>query len=109
VEKLCDQLVMLKNGKMVLNGAVQKIQESYTRTRLMLESPLNKQNLLAIDGVQTVKQEAKDRYYVILNDPKIALIVWQKAMEKTDYLPVFATSAPTLEEIFKMKVGEEDE
>ncbi|MDR0690598.1 MAG: ATP-binding cassette domain-containing protein, partial [Streptococcaceae bacterium] len=109
VEKLCDQLVMLNNAEMVLNGAVQEIRESYGRTRLVIESPLNKQELLAIDGVQTAKQKAKDRYRVILNNPKVAPIVWQKAMEKTNYLPVFATSAPTLEEIFKMKVGENHE
>jgi ABC-type uncharacterized transport system ATPase subunit len=27
-------------------------------------------------------------------------------MKQTDYLPVFSTESPTLEEIFKMKVGE---
>ncbi|MDR3156912.1 MAG: ATP-binding cassette domain-containing protein [Lactobacillales bacterium] len=106
VEKLCDQLIMLQNGKMILNGSVQKIRESYGRTRLTIESKLTKQELLNITGVKSVKETSTPAYHLILENPSIAHDIWKKATLETDYLPVFSTESPTLEEIFKMKVGE---
>src|SRR5690625_7744705 len=38
VEELCDNLVMLKNGRQVLYGTIREISESFGRTRLFLES-----------------------------------------------------------------------
>src|SRR5699024_3656573 len=45
VEELCDNMVMLKNGRQVLNGTIHDIRENFGRTRLFLESPLNRAEL----------------------------------------------------------------
>lgn len=52
VEKICDHLVMLNNGKMVLNGKVHDIRESFGRTKLYLETPLPLATLQTMEGVK---------------------------------------------------------
>ncbi len=52
VEKICDHLIMLRNGKMVLNGKVHEIRESFGRTKLFLESGLSQQEVEEIEGVK---------------------------------------------------------
>jgi ABC-2 type transport system ATP-binding protein len=109
VEKLCDQLIMLRSGEVVLDGFVQEIREGYGRIRLTIESTLTKQELLNIAGVKSVNETSTLAYHLTLKNPSIAHDIWKKAMEQVDYLPVFSTESPTLEEIFKMKIGEAHE
>ena len=63
VEELCDSLIMLKNGRQVLHGAVRDIREQFGRTKLFLESDLSREALLEFPGVQRVeKKQRRDRY-----------------------------------------------
>ena len=109
VEQICDHLVMLKNGKMVLNGRVDDIREQFGRTQLQLETALSKEELEEVPGVLEVVEKREQTYNIRLEDPSVGKVLFDKAMSLTDYLPVFNQQPPTLEEIFKMKVGEKDE
>lgn len=109
VEKICDHLVMLRNGEMVLDGTVQSIRESFGRTRLELESVLTKEEVESIPGVLNVENSREGYYNIRLESSEVGRLVFDEAMRVSDYIPVFNQQPPTLEEIFKMKVGEEDE
>lgn len=109
VEQICDHLVMLKNGKMVLNGRVDEIREQFGRTQLNIETTLSSEELKSIPGVLEVIEKRTNVFNIRLEDPSVGKVIFDKALELTDYLPVFNQQPPTLEEIFKLKVGEENE
>src|SRR5699024_5527008 len=102
---LCDQLVMLKDGRMVLNGKVQEIREQFGRTRLTLETPISKEELVEMPGVMDVRQTEEKNYVLTLSDPAYGREIFQR-VTKDGYIQTFSQQPPTLEEIFKMKAGE---
>lgn len=106
VEKICDHLVMLRHGEMVLNGTVHSIREAFGRTQLDIETTLSKERLLSVEGVQSVVEIRQNVYKIQLDSPEVGELLFNMALEKADYLPIFNQQPPTLEEIFKMKVGE---
>ncbi|MBS7577768.1 MULTISPECIES: ABC transporter ATP-binding protein [unclassified Enterococcus] len=108
VEQISDHLVMLKSGKMVLNGEIHQIRESFGRTKLLLEAPISKAALLAIDGVLEVKENESQLYEIKLRDESIGHEIF-KLVNVNNYIPVFSQQPPTLEEIFKMKAGAPNE
>ncbi|MGX6969859.1 ABC transporter ATP-binding protein [Vagococcus bubulae] len=109
VEKICDHLVMLRDGEMVLDGSVQAIRESFGRTHLEIETPLSKEELESIPGVLRVENPRENYYHLRLESSDVGREVFEEAIKVTDYIPIFNQQPPTLEEIFKLKVGEEDE
>lgn len=109
VEKICDHLVMLRDGEMVLDGSVQAIRESFGRIHLEIETTLSKEELEAIPGVLRVENSRENYYHLRLESSEVGREVFEEAIKVTDYIPIFNQQPPTLEEIFKLKVGEEDE
>lgn len=108
VEKICDHLIMLKNGEMVLDGQVHEIRESFGRTKVFLESPLTVNDVLSIDDVKAAKFRPDQVLEVTLTDPKAGEEIFARATEY-GYISMFNQQPPTLEEIFKMKAGEPNE
>jgi ABC-2 type transport system ATP-binding protein len=108
VEELCDSLMMLRNGEQILHGSIREIREQFGRTKLFLESPLSQDELKQFPGVLHV-EERKDGVQVIqlarIEDGKAIF----EAATKEGYIPTFSQQPPTLEEIFKRKVGGDDE
>lgn len=107
VEKLCDHLVMLKNGQMVLNGKIHDIRERFGRTKIELDAPLTKVQLEQIKGVTTVIEKKDGTKELTLSDPEAGKEVFALAT-KNGYISMFNQQPPTLEEIFKWKVEEEN-
>ncbi|WP_308618498.1 ABC transporter ATP-binding protein [uncultured Enterococcus sp.] len=108
VEKICDHLIMLKNGKTVLNGKVHEIRESFGRSKLFLESPLTKEDVEGIDGVGSVVQVEDDSLAITLTNPDAGKEIFMRATQN-GYIPMFNQQPPTLEEIFKWKAGDSHE
>jgi ABC-type uncharacterized transport system, ATPase component len=108
VEKICDHLIMLRNGKMVLNGRVHEIRESFGRTKVYLDSHLSQAEITAVPGVTHIEKREDGSYNISLSDPEAGKELFAKATAE-GYIPMFNQQPPTLEEIFKMKVGEKDE
>ena len=108
VEKICDHLVMLKNGEMVLNGKVQDIREQFGRTRLLIEAPVDRAVLEAVKGVKSVHRSKEGVWELQLENPEVGHVLFD-LVTKDGYIPTFSQQPPTLEEIFKLKAGEDHE
>ncbi|MBD5068784.1 MAG: ABC transporter ATP-binding protein [Lactobacillus sp.] len=104
VEKICDRLLMIKNGQQIMTGSVDEIKESFGRTKVFLESNLTKSEIMAVPGVLDVKAQGKV-FEVKLADPAVGKELFKLAT-KDGYIPTFSQQTLTLEEIFKLKVGE---
>lgn len=108
VSDLCDDLVMLINGKQVLSGPSQEIRNAYGRTRLTLETEETVENLLQIAGVSQVLQSPDGLKHLTLDHDEVGEQVFD-FVTRDGYVKVFNQKTPSLEEIFKMKVGESHE
>lgn len=104
VEELCDSLIMLKDGKQVLNGSLKDVRQQFGRTKLFLESDLSTEDLMAIKGVKKVEKTRDGLDIVYLSDPQAGHTIFTEAT-KNGYIPTFSQQPPTLEEIFKRTAG----
>lgn len=108
VEEICDKLVMIHHGKRILYGEVNEVRESFGRTRIELETTRwNEEQLRSLQGVTDVLEMKPNYYKLFLSNEKYGQDVFQKVTEG-QYIQTFKQHPPTLEEIFKMKVGEEN-
>lgn len=106
VAAISDKIVMLKNGQSVLNGTIQEIQKQYGKIKVYVQTPLSIAELTSIQGVKSVeKLPTEQRYLVTLTDEKYGPDLFA-AVTKDGYIPEFSQQAPTLDEIFRLKVGE---
>ncbi|MDR0921598.1 MAG: ABC transporter ATP-binding protein [Lactobacillales bacterium] len=108
VEKICDDLVMLKDGKMVLNGPVQEIRESFGRTKLFLETPMSVEEFSEISGVTGALLREDGVTELTLENAEVGKEIFDLVTEN-GYITMFNQQPPTLEEIFKLKAGETHE
>ncbi|KRO16145.1 ABC transporter ATP-binding protein [Lacticaseibacillus saniviri] len=104
VEAISDHLVMLRTGEMVLNGTVDAIRQSFGRTKLFIESPLTEADFKQFDGVQKVVRHGQS-FELTLADEAVGHRIFDAATQ-SGYIPEFSQQPPTLDEIFRMKVGE---
>ncbi|MGY3747803.1 ABC transporter ATP-binding protein [Vagococcus salmoninarum] len=108
VEKICDHLVMLRDGEMVLDGRVNEIRQAFGRTKLFIESDLSLERILATEGVLNANLRSDGMIEANLANDEVGKVIFKEALE-FGYMPVFNQLPPTLEDIFKMKVGESHE
>lgn len=106
VEALCNKLVMLKNGKVVLNGSPQDIRNSYPREKVLIET--DKDLLPIIEG--KVKSYTKNGNIWTLNlyEENDGKLIYEDITNTIGFVPQFSQAAPTLNEIFA-KVVESNE
>lgn len=105
VEDICDHLIMLRNGNMVLNGTVREIREQFGRTKIYLESGWSEEQLLALPGVTAVTSNGDGTMLLNLSDPDYGREIFRQ-VAKEGYIPTFSQQPPSLEEIFRLKAGE---
>lgn len=105
VEDLCDDLLMLINGQRSLYGKVQDIRESYGRTRVIVETEDTLEELLQLEGVVSGHEQVDGLKRLILSSPEAGEDIFNY-VTRTGYVQTFSQQAPSLEEIFKLKVGE---
>ncbi|EHN58217.1 ABC transporter ATP-binding protein [Oenococcus kitaharae] len=105
VSAIADDVIMLNRGHVVLNGETGQVRQSFGRTMIYLESPATKAELSAIPGVVSVEDYAGG-LQVTLSDPKVGRQVFELAT-KNGYITAFDQQPPTLEQIFKMKIGQD--
>ncbi|WP_461214833.1 ABC transporter ATP-binding protein [Lacticaseibacillus sp. GG6-2] len=105
VEAISDHLVMLRNGQVVLSGTVDAIRESFGRTKLFIESPLDQAALEAFAGVLRVVPHGRG-FELTLSDPEVGKAIFAAATAD-GYIPEFRQAPPTLDEIFRLKAGAE--
>lgn len=104
VEYLCDRLIMLKNGKIVLKGSPNEIRNSYKKDLVKVRT---EENLSEIFPQYDVKKDA-NLWTIRLEKEEDGREIFDKLVEKLGYLEMFSQEPPSLNEIFARKV-EEDE
>ena len=104
VEYLCDRLIMLKNGKIVLKGSPNEIRNSYEKDLVKVRT---EENLSEIFPQYDVKRDG-NLWTIRLEKEEDGREIFDKLVEKLGYLEMFSQEPPSLNEIFARKV-EEDE
>lgn len=106
VSQLCDQLAMVVNGNQVLYGTINEVRDSFGRIRMYIESDQwDVEALTQLEGVNEAVQTSPHHFNLLLKDESYGPQLFQ-TITKGQYIPMFSQQPPTLEEIFKMKVGE---
>ena len=105
IEDMCNKLVMLKDGQVVLEGSPKEIRNSYPKDKLLIECEEDISDILN-DFVITYTKDS-NTYKIKLNDPTDGRKIYERLREKFDYIPVFAQTPPSLNEIFTRKVEED--
>lgn len=104
VESLCDRLIMLKNGKIVLKGSPNEIRNSYEKDLVKVRTDAN---LSEIFPQYDINRES-NLWTIRLENEADGREIFEKLVEKLGYLEMFSQEPPSLNEIFARKV-EEDE
>ncbi len=104
VARISDRIVMLRDGQVVLAGTIDEIRNQFGRTQLFLEAPLERETLANINGVSRVTQHGQ-RFELTLADETVGKTIFDLATQN-GYILEFSQQAPTLDEIFRMKVEE---
>ncbi|MGX7108174.1 ABC transporter ATP-binding protein [Facklamia miroungae] len=106
VSQICDKLAMILNGEQVLYGTINEVREQFGRVRIYIESnKWNQESLSEIEGVESVIRTSPDHYTLNLSDESYGPSIFQK-ITQGQYISMFSQQPPTLEEIFKLKVGD---
>ena len=105
IEDMCNKLVMLKDGQVVLEGSPKEIRNSYPKDKLLIECEGDISDILN-DFIITYTKDS-NTYRIKLNDPTDGRKIYERLREKFDYIPVFAQTPPSLNEIFTRKVEED--
>ena len=98
VEALCNKLVMLKNGKVVLNGTPQEIRNTFPREKVLVET--DSDLLPIIDGKVKSYTKAGDIWHIYLNDPEDSRAIYEDINKNIGFVSQFSQAAPNLNEIF---------
>lgn len=98
VEALCNKLVMLKNGKVVLNGTPAEIRNTYPREEILVET--DRDLLPLIEGKVKSYTKNGNIWKLYLNDQNDGREIYESIKNNIGFVSQFSQAAPTLNEIF---------
>lgn len=104
VEHLCDRLIMLKNGKIVLKGSPDEIRNSYEKDLVKVRTEAN---LSEIFPQYDIKRDG-NLWTIRLENEADGREIFEKLVGKLGYLEMFSQEPPSLNEIFARKVEENE-
>ena len=104
VEHLCDRLIMLKNGKIVLKGSPDEIRNSYEKDLVKVRTEAN---LSEIFPQYDIKRDG-NLWTIRLDNEADGREIFEKLVGKLGYLEMFSQEPPSLNEIFARKVEENE-
>lgn len=107
VEEICDSLLMLRKGQVVLKGPVEEVRNSFSKNEILVKTATPLAELIKLPHVQTVEQRKNNRYLLRIDDEKSGPEVFA-ALTKDQYIEEYQQQAPTLAEIFRMKASEKN-
>jgi len=109
VEQLCDDICLMAEGEIVLQGALRGIKSRFGRNSLILEFEGDDSFIddLAADGHVRIETRSHHRARLHLNDGASARHVLDTALDRTDTVYRFERVEPSMNEIFIQVVGEE--
>ena len=104
VELFCKKLVVLKDGKAVIEGYLKVIKEKYRKKNIIIAGDIDVKAIKKVPGVIDVVENALD-YEVKIEEDKVAPKVFE-VVSKSKNIIKYALEEPSLNEIFVSKVGE---
>jgi len=104
VELFCKKLVVLLQGRPVLEGYLSDIKQQYRKKNIFIKGNVTKKELQSIEGVVSVEKHI-DEYEVKIEDESIVENVFDVIRNKKN-ITKFVVEEPSLNEIFVAKVGE---
>ncbi|WP_201307554.1 ABC transporter ATP-binding protein [Companilactobacillus farciminis] len=108
VEELCDSLVMLRNGQVVLKGTVRQVRQEFGRTRIFVTTDWTKEQLEQLPHVIKVEPQEEKRFVLRLDDETAGKEIFDE-LTHGQYIKEFNQQPPTLNEIFRLKAGAQNE
>ncbi len=106
VEELCDDILMIRDGRVVLHGPVQDVRNQYGKTRLFVSSERSKEELESLPHVKQVSLTKQGSWKLILDDESAGRELFP-ILTQGQYIATFDQQAPTIDEIFKLESGVE--
>lgn len=106
IESLCNKLVMLKNGKVVLNGSPNEVRNSFAREKVIIETDKDISSI--IEGKVKAYKKIGNIWQIELFDEEDSKDLFKEIADKCGFVYQFNQQAPSLNEIFA-KVVESDE
>ncbi|MCU5583185.1 ABC transporter ATP-binding protein [Bacillus toyonensis] len=107
VEELCDNLCVLKGGKSLYHGSIISLKEKYGKINLTIRGPFSSEELSNLPGVLKVTQK-KEYFQLLLEKESDAPTIFKHVI-KDGFIERFSLDYLSLEEIFKVEVGEHNE
>lgn len=107
VEEICDSLLMLRKGQVVLKGSVEEVRNSFSKNEILVKTVTPLAQLIKLPHVQTVEPRKNNRYLLRIDDEKNGPAVFA-ALTQGQYIEEYQQQAPTLDEIFRMKASDEN-
>lgn len=105
VEELCDHLCILKRGASLFSGSLKELKQSYGKIKLSVRTKFTKEELQNLEGVNEVRQ-TRDGFTLFLESEMYGEAIFNR-LSNGQYMEKFSMDYLTLDEIFKLKVGEQ--
>ncbi|MFD2680769.1 ABC transporter ATP-binding protein [Bacillus seohaeanensis] len=103
VEEICDDICMLKEGESILHGDILQVKQQFGTKKIILRSHHTEHELKELPFVDSVKKEMDKMNVFIKNNQDIQKMF--NYVTKDGFISTFSAETPSLNEIFKMKVG----
>ncbi|MFT8887467.1 MAG: ATP-binding cassette domain-containing protein [Ethanoligenens sp.] len=104
VEAFCTNILMLKDGQTVLQGNLRTIKDSYGRTNLSIESPVDLRLKAELAGLTVLSQDARGLECKIPEEAA-AYRFLRGLLDEGVRIDKFEVRTPSLHEIFVEKAG----
>lgn len=106
IEEFCDDIIILKNGEIMLSGNIKKIKQSYLRDKLCIESKdISK---IIEEYPEQTKKIDQDTLILQMKDPEQKKKIMKKLIDTYD-IDSIGIQEPTLNDIFVDYAGDEVE
>ncbi|WP_203651460.1 ABC transporter ATP-binding protein [Secundilactobacillus yichangensis] len=105
VEALCDELVMMRQGEMVLHGEIRAIRDEFGKNEIFVTTDWSTAALSQLPHVVEVTMLSHNRYRLRVDDPAAGKQIFQR-LSNGEYIEEFSQQPPTLDEIFRLKAGD---
>lgn len=107
VEELCDNITLLKQGRALFSGPLLELKRQFGKQRLTIRTDIPAEQLAAMTGVKNAVRSG-DEVICQLENESFAESVFH-AISEGRFIEKFSLDYLSLDEIFKLKVGEVNE
>lgn len=104
VEELCQWLIMIHDGRIVLDNTIQAIRQSFGKTRLFLSGDIARKELEKLPHVTAISMTNQGLWRLVLEDEAAGKEIFD-LISGGQYISTFDQQPPSIDEIFKIKSG----